>query len=49
VAYFFSRNTILKKKSILPINTGYVIIKENVINIDTLEDLQKAKRNFRDK
>lgn len=49
IAYFFSRDAILKKKTILPINTGYVIIKENVINIDTLEDLQKAKREFNQK
>lgn len=49
VAYFFSRNTILKKKSILPKKTGYVIINENIINIDSLNDLRKAKKEFNKK
>ena len=49
IAYFFSRDTILKKKKILPENTGYVVIKENVFNIDNFNDLKKARIEFNTK
>ena len=49
LAYFFSRDTILKKKKILPENTGYVVIKENVFNIDNFNDLKKARIEFNTK
>ncbi len=49
IAYFFSNKAILKKKSILPNNSGYLIIKEKVINIDSQRDLKKTRAYFNKK
>lgn len=47
VAYFFSRNSILKKKTILPKKTQFFLINKNKIaNIDTKEDLDFARKKF---
>ena len=44
IAYFFSSKAILKYNKILPKNTGYLIINRKIINIDTPQDLQMAKK-----
>ena len=49
IAYFFSNKTILKNKSILPKNSGYLIIREKIINIDTPNDLKKTRVYFKKK
>lgn len=47
VAYFFSRNTILKKKTILPNKTQLFLINKNkVANIDSKKDLDFARNKF---
>ena len=47
VAYFFSRNSILKKKTILPKKTQLFLINKNKIaNIDTKKDLDFARKKF---
>jgi CMP-N,N'-diacetyllegionaminic acid synthase len=47
VAYFFSRNTILKKKKILPNKTRFFLINKNkVANIDSKQDLVFARNKF---
>ena len=47
VAYFFSRNSILKKKTILPKKTQFFLINKNKIaNIDTKKDLDFARKKF---
>ena len=44
IAYFFSNKTILKYNSILPKKSGYLIINRKIVNIDTPQDLLKAKK-----
>ena len=44
IAYFFSVKTILKNKNILPRNSGYLIIKRKIANIDKPEDLIEARK-----
>ena len=44
VAYFISKKSILEKNTILPKKTGYVVIKDRLVNIDTLEELKEARR-----
>ena len=47
VAYFFSRNSILKKKTILPKKTQLFLINKNKIaNIDSKKDLDFARKKF---
>ncbi len=43
LAYAFSRDCIIKQKSRIGKKTAPFIIKEKVINIDTLEDFKKAE------
>lgn len=43
VAYFISKKSILKKNTILPKNTGFILIKDKLINIDNLDELKKAR------
>ena len=45
-AYLFSRDTIFKNKTILPKNSGYLEIRDKLINIDNLEDLRSARKYF---
>jgi CMP-N,N'-diacetyllegionaminic acid synthase len=42
-AYVFSRKAVLKKE-ILPKKSGYIIIKDKMISIDTKQDLIKVKK-----
>ena len=44
VAYFISKKSIIKKNTILPPKTGYILIKDKVINIDNLNELKKARK-----
>lgn len=44
VAYIMTRNCILKKKTLLTKNSGYLIIAEKQISIDTMEDLKTVKK-----
>ena len=46
VAYVFSRNTILKKKTIYPKNLGFTKLNTRQISIDNIEDLRLAKSIF---
>lgn len=43
VAYFVSRKSILKKNTILPQKTGFILIKDKIINIDNLNELKEAR------
>lgn len=43
IAYFFSRKTLLKLKTILPKKTLFQIINYNYVNIDTYSDLRLAR------
>ena len=42
-AYVFSRNAVLKEE-ILPKKSGYIIVKDKLISIDTIQDLNKVKK-----
>ena len=44
IAYFYSRKSILKFKKILPKNSTYYLIKNKYVNIDTLDELNLARR-----
>ena len=44
LAYAFSRDCIIKQKSRIGKKTAPFIIKEKVINIDTLEDFKEAEK-----
>ena len=44
VAYFISRKSILEKNTILPKKTGYVVIKDKLVNIDNLNELKEARK-----
>ena len=44
VAYFFSRDAIIKFKEILPKKSTFLEIKRKVINIDYVEDLKNASK-----
>lgn len=44
VAYFISKKSIIKKNTILPTKTGYILIKDEVINIDNLNELKNARK-----
>ncbi len=44
VAYFISKKSILEKNTILPKKTGYVVIKDKLVNIDTLNELKEARK-----
>tara|TARA_B110000483_G_scaffold39518_1_gene48898 strand:+ start:600 stop:1283 length:684 start_codon:yes stop_codon:yes gene_type:complete len=46
VAYFYSRKTILKYKKILPSNSLYYEIKSKYVNIDTMDELNLARKLF---
>jgi CMP-N-acetylneuraminic acid synthetase len=46
IAYFYSRKSILKFKKILPKNSTYYLIKNKYVNIDTLDELNLARRIF---
>ena len=43
VAYFISKKSIIKKNTILPKKTGFILIKDKLINIDNLNELKKAR------
>lgn len=45
-AYVFSKDTILRQKTILPKNCGYLEIKDKLINIDNIKDLRAAREHF---
>lgn len=45
-AYIFSKNAILFQKTILPKNSGYLEIKDKLINIDNFNDLRVAREYF---
>lgn len=47
-AYFYSFNTIYKYKKILPKKSGYLIIKDLMVNIDTKDDFDMAKKYFKE-
>ncbi len=44
IAYFYSRNAILKFKKILPKKSMYYLIKDKYVNIDTLDELKLARK-----
>ena len=44
IAYFFSRDAIIKFKKILPLKSTFLEIKRKVINIDYMEDLKNASK-----
>ena len=44
VAYFISKKSILEKNTILPKKTGYVVIKDKLVNIDNLNELKEARK-----
>ena len=44
VAYFISKKSILEKNTILPKKTGFVVIKDKLVNIDTLNELKEARK-----
>jgi len=46
IAYFFSTKTILRYKNILPRKSGYLIIKREIVNIDTPQDLLIARKKI---
>ena len=46
-AYFYSFDAIYKYKNILPKKSGYLIIKDTMVNIDTVDDLNTAKKFFK--
>tara|TARA_Y200000002_G_scaffold383284_1_gene404833 strand:+ start:6760 stop:7443 length:684 start_codon:yes stop_codon:yes gene_type:complete len=45
-AYVFSKDAILRQKTILPKNCGYIEIKDKLINIDSIKDLRAAREHF---
>ena len=47
VAYFYSFDAIYKYKNVLPKKSGYLIIKDRIVNIDTKEDFDLAKKYFK--
>ena len=47
VAYFYSFDAIYKYKRVLPEKSGYLIIKDRIVNIDTKEDFDLAKKYFK--
>lgn len=47
IAYFYSRKSILKLKTILPKNSKYYLIKNKYVNIDTLDELNLARKIFK--
>ena len=49
LVYFFSRDSIIKLKQILPKKSGYIEIKKEISNIDNLEDFKKAQRLLKGK
>ena len=49
LAYFFSRNSIIKYKKILPKKSSYFEIKKEISNIDNLDDFKKAKKLLKGK
>ncbi len=42
IAYFFSRESIMGLKKILPPKSGFLEIKRKLFNIDTIEDLKES-------
>ena len=46
VAYFYSRKSILTFKKILPKKSTYYLIKGKYVNIDTLNELNLARKIF---
>ena len=46
VAYIFKPDFILSDKRLLPIKTGYYVILEQVISIDTIEDLKLVEELY---
>ena len=44
VAYFISKKSILEKNTILPKKTGYVVIKDKLVNIDAINELKEARK-----
>ena len=46
VAHFYSRKTILKYKKVLPSDSLYYEIKNNYVNIDTMDELNLARKLF---
>ena len=44
IAYFFSRKSIMKYKKILPKKSGFIEIKRQISNIDSMEDFVEAKK-----
>lgn len=46
VAYLFTPNFILSNRKLMPIKTGYHIIRDEVISIDDLDDLKLAERLY---
>ena len=47
VCYIFKKDKILKSNTILLQNTGYLILNEKHISIDTVNDLIEANKLFR--
>ena len=45
-AYVFSRKAVLREQ-ILPRKSGYIVIKDELISIDTLEDLKRIGKIFK--
>ena len=49
VAYFISRKSILKNNTMLPKKTGFIVIKDKLVNIDNLNELKEARKYLKNR